>query len=498
MNSTSILVFFFIVLIIYITLSPYSVSYHRRCIIERFAEPPMELTSVNMLANRKLYFEPPHSVAIASQRSIAGRQFDTVTNCSISSPPQNVKPQAQSLISEMGIYYKLSSSCFSFKAEEFKNSTITLKIDSPQDWFKYVYLILLNPVFVEINKDNDTTTSYAYYPYNRTLLPITNFGNGDWSMDSTQTAYDDTILNLIQLQTGSLFNYNNLKTYAQLEKLNINQDPINVKVYYAKPHETAQSVGTSIKYNTPSGNGTYLVSSTTYDVLREKKNDSDRPLITISEFIDKYFNSNTRMFYPTFTISFKLLIGDSNGQTNFSQNTNNYNASLEMYMNNTFGINSSCNSNINYPPHFSRNGNIFTIVSQRPMDDNNTILIKMGTSVGGCLFQGNFIELTLPFFNNYSTEATCIVTFSPYTIDFLAHWVNPTKEKNDNFEFIYQQMSNNKSNDFSTLFLGDLTKNSQLKYGDIYINVNNAVIPFVNEVQLGHKNMAEYLYDVTH
>jgi hypothetical protein len=502
MNTKSILVFFFIVLIIYVTLTPVSVSYHKRCIFETFAEQqqqPSDFGVLNTYAKRALAFQPPHSNSLASQRSEIANAlaFDSTANCTTTYVPDNVNNESQSLVAENNILYKLASSCFSFKTKGLHKDKLVLDIESSKDWYKFVYFILLNPIFIEVNKDNHTTTSMAYYPRYRTNQAITNRGHGDFSVVREQNNgpnpyYDGTLINLQRL-TGNLFDYSKNKAYTYISNLKITKDnAVNIKTFYVRPHDTAQTVGTVIPYRTTPKNGQYLVSSSTYHTLpSEEKTQS---LKMFSATIDKYFNSLSRTAYPTFTTTFKLnLNGHSthnNGETEFMI--------FEMFMNNSFGINTNCNKNVIYQPQFAKNGNIFSMTIQYPKIEAKLIKLKMGTSIGGCLFQSNFINLYLPYFQNTKTEATCILTFSPYTIDFLSYWVNPDKDKNDNIEFIYQQkIKNNPNNDFSQLFMG-VSKDPNMKFADIIINTDTVVVPIVNEVSLGHRNMAELLYKAIH
>ncbi len=494
MNTKSILVFFFIVLIIYITLTPFSVSYHKKCILEAFAEQPLDFGVLNRYAKRALVFKPPHTQSLASQRaeSVNNLAFDSTANCNTTSIPINLNNEAQSLVSENNIHYKLSSSCFSFKTQKLQDNQLVLDIKSSQDWFKYVYFILLNPLFVEINKDNYTNTSYAYYPSYKTIQPITNKGHGDFAVASP--TYDGSVINL-QMLTGNLFNYRGNQTYKSIRNLDVDNANINVKTYHVRPHDTVQTVGNNINFTVAPQNGKYLVSKETYSTL--PKNETNQPLILFSKTIDNYFNDlENRNKYPTFTTTFKLNLNANSSTSSFN---NTQFMILEMFMNNAFGINNTCNTNVSYPPQFAKNGNIFSMTMQYPQNNSNQLIkLKMGTSVGGCLFKSSSIELSLPYFPDTKTDATCIVTFSPYTIDFLAYWVNPNLDKKSNFEFIYQQnIDYNDSNDFSKLFTGRI-QDANIKLADILLNTDTSVIPIVNQVSLGHKNMAEILYKAIH
>lgn len=498
MNTKSILVFFFIVLIIYVTLTPYSVHYHKRCIAENFVESSIEFGVLNRYTQRVLTFEPPHSKSRAAQRSVIGSDlaFDSTANCTTTSIPKSINPNAQSLISENDILYKLNSTCFSFKTQKLNKNKLFLDITSPQDWFKYVYFILLNPIFIEINKDNLTTTSVAYYPSYRTFQPITNKGHGDFAVQTPN--YENTTINL-QKVSGSLFDYTDNSSYQDIERLNIGKDNINIKTYYVRPHNTTQTIGTILKYNKTPSNGQYVVSRLAYDKL--PNTDAFQSIKSFSATIDKYFNNLSRNLYPTFTTTFKLNLNANGSTTSFNNYQDTQFMIFEMFMNNIFGINNNCNRNVVYQPQFAKNGNIFSMTMQYPKNDNNLIKLKMGTSIGGCLFTNGALELSLPYFQNTKCEATCVVTFSPYTIDFLAYWVNPNLDKKNNFEFIYQQNINynvtNSPNDFHKLFIG-VSNNKDIKLADIMINTDTSTVPIVNEVVLGYKNMAEILYKAIH
>jgi hypothetical protein len=493
MNTKSILVFFFIVLIIYVTLTPISVSYHKRCILETFVEQlPIDFGILNSYARRALTFKPPHSTSLASQRSEIANAlaFDSTANCTTTFIPENVNNESQSLVAENDILYKLTSSCFSFKTQGLQNDKLVLDVRSSKDWYKFVYFMLLNPVFIEVNKDNHTSTSVAYYPRYRTTKAITNYGHGDFSVANPN--YQGTLINLQRI-TGNLFDYSKNKAYTYISNLSIkNNNAVNIKTFYVRPHDTSQKVGTVLPYKSAPQNGQYLVSSSTYHTLPTGEN--TQTLKMFSATIDRYFSSLSRTSYPTFTVTFKLNLNahspNNNGDIEFMI--------LQMFMNNSFGINTNCNKNVMYQPQFAKNGNIFSMTTQYPQSDKKIIKLKMGSSIGGCLFQSGFINISLPYFPNSRTDATCILTFSPYTIDFLSYWVNPNKDKNDNIEFIYQQKINDSpNNDFTQLFMG-VAKDPNIKFADIIINTDTSVVPIVNEVALGHKNMAELLYKAIH
>jgi len=495
MNRKSILAFFFIVLIIYITLTPYSVSYHKRCILEGFEDPSIEFGVLNRYTQRPLAFKPPHSKSLASQRSENKNnvEFDTTANCTITSVPNNINTEAQSLVTENDILYKLSSACFSFKTHKLQDNQLYLNIKSPKDWFNYIYFILLNPVFVEINKNNHTNTSIAYYPKYRTIQPITNKGHGDFANQTPN--YEGTMINLQEI-TGNLFDYKGNNTYQNIQQLNIGEDNINIKAYYTRSYDTAQSVGTIVKYTNQPSNGQYVVSKLAYDKLPKQD-----MYYSISATVDKYFNSLSRNKYPTFTTTFKLNLSDNSSTSTFNNYGDTQFMIFEMFMNNVFGINTGCNTNVVYQPQFAKNGNMFSMTMQYPKNNNNLIKLKMGTSIGGCLFRSGSIELSLPYFQNTNTEATCVLTFSPFTIDFMTYWINPNLDKKNNFEFIYQQNVNynvaQSPNDFYKLFIG-VPSSPDIKLADIIINTDTSRIPIVNEVILGHRNIAEILYKAIH
>jgi len=504
MNTRSILVLLFIVLIIYVTLVPYSHTYHKRCLYEKFVnnssatnETSIEWSSFNQMAKRALTFKPPHTDAIASQRAETNNTltFDPTANCTTSRIPSNLNNDAQSLVSENDILYKLTSSCFSFTANSLQSGTkLPLTLDNTSDWFKYVYLTLLNPTFLEINKNNFTTTSIAYHITNRTPSPITNKGFGDFSAPAGDRK--QALLNLKPLTDSYLFNYNNKQpAYQELQKLNVtDKSPINIKAFYLRPYDSTQSVGTSITFvGSKSTANKFLVSSSTYNTLPNI--DNNKAIKLMSTTIDRYYNNTTRSVYPTFTVSFKLNMKAANNGLSGKK----YMA-LEMCMNNEVGLSSSCNNGIVYSPNFVKNGNIVSLAVEYPTA--NTMKLYIGTSTGGCLYNNassQAISLNIPTFSTANTTANCTLTVSPYTLDFLAYWVSPdAKEKEDNVQFIYQQQLLPQGNDFHQLFIGPIASQSANRFADVVINTNTETVPSVNEVQLGHKNLAEVLYKAIH
>lgn len=499
MNTSSIIVLLCIVLIIYTTLLPFSNAYHKRCIIERFAsspasEAPLEWTVFNQLSRRALSFSPPHVAANASQRAENNNSivFDHTANCASPIIPKNINNNAQSLVTDNDILYKLTSSCFSFKANGVASGTnLPLVIQNKTDWFKYVYMMLLNPTFIEVNKDNHTNISFAYYVDNKTPIPITNKGFGDFASTSQPST---ATLTLKQLSDASIFNYRNKQpTYKRINDLGINSiTPINIKVFYTRPYQSSQTVGNVVTFTNPRNNR-FLVSSTTYNTL--PNTDNNKAIKLLSNTIDRFYNSTTRSIFPTFTISFKVNMKKNSATTN-----NTKYMALEMCMNNEVGMAARCNNNLVYPPNFARNGNIVSIAVDYPSP--KLMKLTMGSSVGGCLFlQGQAIELHIPTFATSNTEATCTLTISPYVIEFLAIWANPeATQKEDDVEFAYQQktLPQGTMNDFHNLFIGPITSTSTNRFADITVNTNTEMVSAVNEVQLGYKNMAELLYKAIH
>lgn len=500
MNTSSIIALLCIVLIVYTTLLPFSNAYHKRCLIEKFSsEAPLEWTTFNQLSRRALAFRPPHVTANASQRAETNSAFvfDHTANCASPIIPQNINNNAQSLVADNDILYKLTSSCFSFKSNRVQSqNNLPLIIQNKTDWIKYVYMMLLNPAFIEVNKDNHTNISFAYYIDNRTPTAVTNKGFGDFATSSPPNALTTTLA-LKQLNDASIFNYRDKQpTYKSINNLGINNDnSINIKAFYTRPYESSQTVGNVLSFANKTRNNRFLVSSTSYNTM--SNTDANKAIKLLSNTIDRFYNSISRSMFPTFTISFKVNLKTNN---NNQVSTRSKYMALEMFMNNELGMSASCNNNIVYPPNFARNGNIVSVAVEYP--SQKLMKLSMGSSVGGCLFlQGQSIDLHIPTFATSNAEASCTLTISPYVIDFLAIWVNPEATQNeDNVEFIYQQktLPQGNMNDFHRLFIGPITSTSTNRFADIIINTNTEVVSAVDEVQIGYKNMAEILYRATH
>lgn len=515
MNTSSIIVLLCIVLIVYTTLLPFSNAYHKRCLIERFSmepEAPLEWTQFNTLSRRGLAFRPPHITANASQRAENNKAFvfDHTANCASPIIPQNINNNAQSLVADNEILYKLTSSCFSFKANQVQSqNNLPLNIQNKADWFKYVYLMLLNPVFIEVNKDNHTNISFAYFIDNKTPKAINNKGFGDFAVSSLSqyTGTNATTISLKQLTDASIFNYRDKQpTYKSINNLGINNDnAINIKAFYTRPYESSQTVGNVVSFANNNPSNRFLVSSTSYNTMQNT--DANKAIKLLSNTIDRFYNSTSRSLFPTFTISFKINLNTNNSIQQQVSSRTKYMA-LEMFMNNELGMSMSCNNNNVYPPNFARNGNIVSLaveyLSHPSSQSSQSKLIKlsMGSSIGGCLFlQGQSIDVHIPVFAANNTEANCTLTISPYVIDFLAIWVNPeATQKQDNVEFVYQQktLPQGTMNDFHRLFVGPNTSPSTNRFADIIVNTNTEVVSGVQEVQLGYKNMAEILYRAIH
>lgn len=510
MRVVTLLTLLVVVLILYIILSPHSLVYHKNKLerrVEMFEEKPLTWRVYNRMAKRNLQFMPPHTKALASDRVEIETEtkYDTQANCASKEYTLNVNNEAQSLVIENYVLYKLKSLCISLPVLDLPlASGVSIYIDNIATWYKYAYLKLLNPLFVEINKNGNQTSSVAMYIREEKPYTICNYGEGDYSLPRKER-FSSMVLSYKPITDENLFNYPDTFTKT-LDTFSLkNKDILQIRAFYIQQHATTQSIAKVVNFTKPQDR--YLVSSANHEsieIIKKETNGSIKAFQLFSNMIDIYFNSTKRSIAPIFTIAYTLSLNVDESKIS----TDNLKTVVfEMYMKNELGTSSTCNSDIRYGREgaFGMNGNILTSAISFPNNsiENKTLTLSLGTSRGGCLFgnKNETMNVVLPYYTDRTTTANIYVTVSTTSIDFLAHWVTPYNDvntsRNAQIQWVYSQLPLNEDNDFSKLFTGakDVTK---VTLGDIIINTNTNYVSQVKNVRLGYINMAAELYAATH
>lgn len=518
MKLTNILIITILVLILYIILIPVcNCSVNRRLGRESYLEleQPLEWKVYNQKFNRKLYFLPPNSKALASFRGIMP-QYQNITAtpkgfCTSVNTPSSVNSSSQSLVSETSLTYTLTSACIPIKASSLSGDKLNILFEDVYDWMNYAYLIMSDPLYVEFNSTNETQTIAYYIKPSHWLdsskqFVITNNGPNKYTSEPSyinktaqlrlkpvQTAKEPAQYSASE-DEASLFSYPSNKT---IDKLTIkSSELLNARTFYLQAPCTSSDSSSSVISFIANKDGYYKVFDKSYQQVDVNNTQS------ITEFLRKFpttVNSGPKsilgfckkignMFknkddIPVFTISFDLNLE----QENVSKNVQVYRqpiAIFEMSMANDIGF-VTCNNNISYKPtsKFYKNGNIVS-AALRFMPGSSTTELHVGNTFNGCLFtEDNTTVIELPILPT-STSASAIITISPYNVHTLVYWKDPQKQSP--LEWIYSERKLANNNSFASIYSEKIDTRNRLE--DIEIKTDTTFVPAVSDVQLGFKN----------
>lgn len=516
MKATTILTIFWVVLLMYVVLLPFSQAYHNNYIIERFVEDtPRPLTDFNNQAKRNLHFIPPHVSALASQRAAVDPDFSKLQDnvCINKISGINVSNEGLSLMVEHDVIYRLTSMCLALKTKDsIKGSFIPIDIESPRDYLKFMFLLLLNPLFIEFSMGStgESSTSLttditgALYIKNDNQMTICSEGLGDFSGGRNTTV----MLPYTELK-GDFFNYDSsyVKGEDIVKKFSV-PGALNVRAYYLNQQPTSQSFGTKILLSSEDSTKRFF-DITQYPASSIKNDDKLKPTKFFSKMIENYVFGIGRGLgdvLPTFTIKFSVSLQVRDTETQY---TDKHHALLELCMKQNKGDN--CTSQIFYPhSDFTMNGNIVTVarkvVSQNKGESDmspNLLAFSIGTSKNGCLFDdpAHFAQITVPFFTEDPITASVIVTISPTGVDVLMFWIPPSSMKlsgvTPDLQWIFTQKPFPKSNDFYKIFNDNNPKTMNSMFGGIRLARDSTTVPAVQFVQLGRVNFMKEMEAVT-
>lgn len=524
MKTCNVLIVFVVILIVYAILVPVTTAYYRTNVVERFVEEPLPLVAYNQLSKRNLYFLPPHTSVNANERAFIEKDLilDEESNCKNMTFPTNVNNEAQSIIAEQDIIYRLASLCMSLKGNgKTQSDFIPVVFQDANDWRKFAYLKLLDPLFVELNRDRSLESTVALYIKEKKGFTICSEGLNDFANVSishgSKQVFKDAKLMYQQID-GDLFRYPTTSTKGTkdiMSKFNFGKKPsdFHVRAYFLKPHISSQSMGVKIIYDTKKSNTPSALYSRQYQMTKSPAStipdsDNNKPMKLLSKMIENYYYSIDRTsgkdILPTFTIKFNmnLQIKESDIEADKKH------VALEMCMDNSFGLVRTCpNATLSYSAgSFSGNGNIITMTysvsdGDKQSKDPSTkrLRISLGTSRNGCLFGDNdFVDVSLPYYIDHNINAVGLFTISPMSIDFFLYWSPPAAWQAVNLtsklQWVFSQKPLEKGNDFYKLF-NSKTDTPNMTLGSIVINSNPSVVPQVQYAQLGRINFAKELYD---
>lgn len=285
---------------------------------ELFAEEATPIPSLN-ICGRNLVF--PY---FAREKYNTARRADYSSYINTSRPGNcQVKldklPSNYSIVVENSLFYKLDSIClaFSYLSYRFENSRLFIKfsLGSKNDLGNLLYLLLLNPLFMEFNVDANTS-SIAYVPssFNNIYYRTQYMGNSlELMFDPINPGCDD------------LFKYEN-KTAVTSKQMMKSPMIINMKAYYLDDVPTslqASGLILPLKYNT---SGSQTLFDTNYVNFYNNKD-----LQSQYNFMNNISLMYANFTYPVFTLRFRLKIQKDLVTPNTTTML------LKIYMDNSYG-----------------------------------------------------------------------------------------------------------------------------------------------------------------
>jgi len=488
-------------------------------------------TIYNKKFMRQIEFAPPHALIPASFRALPSDEQLTNINagqCLSLNKPSFANDKGLSILKEQELVYSLRHECLALPyARPSTANNFSVQFRGRNDWNTYAYLILLNPLYVELSTHSSAASTIAYFlekpdgftmnnkgigPFNAVSLNLLTTCQNLLSSFSTPSASSlnantpaSPEIPLVAVHEANeqstkpddiddytLFTYPNYnkRTYTQLSIKD--NDILQIRAYYLddiKP--STQSLIRSLNYS-QNPTGVYKVFLSNFDNTTDAQITNAYPYTynigaNLFRELCKYIyrcHSNS-IYFPVFTLSFDLAINKRTFSQSFNNNTR-YQI-LEMCMKNGIGAQTfSCVNNVDYSKTaFVKNSNIISCALTTASDD--TCSLELTTSRNGCTYTyanvGDILKVSLPMVDTSATAKT-IVTVTPYKIHVFVSWHKPL----EGLQWVYSEKTIAPGNDFETLFTKKNLSNNTL--ADIDITVVPQVINQVNEVKLGYKNFA--------
>lgn len=436
--------------------------------------------------------------------------------------------ETYSVIRDNYIFYALKRSCMAVRYRSFtvegNHNRVTFEFDTNNSTNKtaFIYFVLLNPLFVEFNKNTEKTT-VSYYP-------IFDMGSGSNSVSNVftlskvfrYTNFSDTVVTrygvmdtlsrnpritfsvvLPQTERGqdSMFNYfTETNPFVRVQDLRLpTSGTINMAVYYLDDEiptsyqnvgKTLHSPGFSDMFMNPalldSNRRSLMVFRNDY-VSRYQSNNQATALY--------HFNNNIAVFYnnyiqPVFTFCFDFLITDRN--INSSLGARNI-VLVRTYMDNNYGNYTTCDR-VTDELDGTRNNNIMMIVLEAGDPNTNGYNLVFASSKGdSCNYPASdksILTLPLPVLKD-TTMMRVVFTLTPNEKIAVGMWKNVGSPPE---RYVTLARSTHCSNDLNLYrMFRDKNRPSNIVLRDIRMNVNPTYVRSTYYVSLGYANfLREY------
>lgn len=508
---------------------------HMKSIKEGYVDNQASLpwTIYNKKFMRQLEFAPPHLPIPASFRALKSTENIkpniNAGQCTPFNKPSFANEEGLSILKERELVYFLKHECLSLPyARPSTTNNFSVSFRNLQDWNTYAYLILLNPLYIELSSPASPTSTIAYFLKKPDGFTISNKGIGPFNavqltndmmatckrfmstlltpdaspISSTTPSAEIPLIAIHEANEQSTASNNvdqfTLFTYPEYSKRTYNQlsikekDFMGIRAYYLdeiKP--STQSLIRALNYS-QNPTGVYKVFLANYDNTTDDQLNQSYPYTynigsnLLREFCKYIYRCHTNsIYFPVFTITFDIAINKRTFAQTFTNNTR-YQV-LEMCMKNGIGAQTfACINNVDYSKAaFTKNANIFSCSLTLSNDD--TCSLELTTSRNGCTYTsrnvGDVLKVSLPMVDTAAIAKT-YVTVTPYKMHVLVCWHKPL----EGLQWVYSEKDIAEGNDFETLFTKkNLTSNT---LADIDITVASQVINHVSELKLGYKNFA--------
>lgn len=478
---------------------------------------------------RKMSFANFTSQNLAAQRAISGYDYTqniTSGTCIIPGSNQNsTNYETYSIIKDNYIFYSLKRGCLGFNYRNIitDNDRVSITFDTTKEVNKraFMYLILLNPMFVEFNFDLENS-SVSYFPVFHSSSISSNINSKTYDKTYLYSTYEKTLVSRYAQQSPIFSNpsitfevvlpeskkstaydvtfdyFTTLNPYKRIQDLKtklVNTDMeknyVNMNIYFLDHNipSSYQNIGKTLKHPQ---NGNLL----DYTVLTNQSVKPRNITVFNTDYINKYsqntqykeiyeFNNNINVFFknnvqPVFTMSmeFEIPIADKIGDNV---------AIARMYMDNNYGNYSNCTRLTKDIDGSKKNNNMFMIALEFnesiSEDTGINIVVALGKKDSCNYDDSTNVKLPVPYFVN--KKIRCLFTISPNEIIIMAMW-------KDN-DYITKQVSIARrticaANNIALANMFTVNPNPA-PIGNIIMNCNEDYVTNVNEIMLGYKNL---------
>lgn len=431
--------------------------------------------------------------------------------------------ETYSVVRDNYIFYTLKRTCMSIKYRSISiagnANRVTIEFDTSNSTSKlaFMFFVLLNPMFVEFNKDSQNTT-VAYHPLfdmedsntssnifttskvfrytNYPKIVTSRYGVVDVLSRNPRLTFS-VVLPMTERGQDSMFNYfTDTNPYVRVQDINMpTSGVINMAIYYlddAIP-TSYQNVGKTLA---SPGFANMLANPSLMDANQQSLMVFRRDYVSRYQANDQatalyHFNNNIAVFFnnyiqPVFTFCFDFMVTDKTvNQTLGARNI----VLVRTYMNNNFGRYTSCDRVSNELEGIQNNNIMMVVLEVGDQNTNGYNLVFASSKGDSCNYPSSdksVLTLPLPLLKNTALMRV-VFTLTPNEKIAIGMWKDIDMSSE---HYVTLARASHCTNDLNLYrMFRDKNRAANVTLQDIKMDVNKTYVKSSYYVALGYVNL---------